>query len=167
MDVTSILLILAVLILTAAFVLQPFIGKQKRLNLAAGEVVENDLDHTRSALLAEKERALTSLQELDFDHSLHKIPEDQYPEQRAALLQQAATVFKQLEDLGFAQDAKPLRSVEKPPTAGSGYDELEDLIARRRAVKKDKSSGFCPHCGKPVSDNDRFCPKCGTTIHPE
>jgi NADH pyrophosphatase NudC (nudix superfamily) len=43
-------------------------------------------------------------------------------------------------------------------------DDLEDLIAARRAARKEKSAGFCPKCGKPVLRSDRFCPSCGKPI---
>ncbi len=35
------------------------------------------------------------------------------------------------------------------------------LIANRRRARSEKSSGFCPQCGKPIQKSDRFCPKCG------
>lgn len=43
-------------------------------------------------------------------------------------------------------------------------DELEQAIARRRRVRKEKAVGFCPRCGDPVHQSDRFCPKCGAQL---
>jgi hypothetical protein len=168
MDLASILLILTVLILTAAFVMRPFFDKKIRINqdsgiLAGAELAK--LEHTRSSLLAEKERAMNSLQELDFDHSLHKIPEELYPEQRAVLMRQAAGILKQLEEMGFVQESEAEQQKIMSTGPHDGYDELEELISRRRGEMTDKSTGFCPKCGKAVKESDRFCPKCGATIH--
>ena len=86
METTSILLILTVLLLVAAYIGRPFYIKDARysrkLNPADG-AAKDKLDHVHSSLLAEKERILSSIQELDFDYSLHKVPEDLYPDQRA------------------------------------------------------------------------------------
>ena len=43
-------------------------------------------------------------------------------------------------------------------------DDLEELLAARRAVRKEKSGGFCPNCGKPIMRSDRFCSACGKSI---
>jgi hypothetical protein len=168
MDLASILLILTVLILTAAFILRPLFEKRTRIDQAPDNLVDADqakFEHTRSSLLAEKERVLNSLQELDFDNSLNKIPEDLYPEQRSILMKQAAGILKQLDEMGFAQESETMQPESKPVEIHEGYDELEELISRRRGEMKEKSSGFCPRCGKPVKESDQFCPKCGAKIH--
>jgi len=43
-------------------------------------------------------------------------------------------------------------------------DKLEQMIASRRRARQEKTSGFCPKCGKPVQKSDHFCPKCGTKL---
>ena len=42
---------------------------------------------------------LTALSELDFDYTLGKIPEEDYPVQRTVLLQKGAGLLRQLDDL--------------------------------------------------------------------
>lgn len=169
METTSILLILTVLLLTAAFIGRPFFLKDSRykrkLNPVEGAAQEK-LDHIHSSLLAEKERVLSSIQELDFDQSLHKVPEDLYPIQRAELLQQAAGLLRELEDMGFPRESKSTLNSKNSIKSSAGYDELEEMIAKRRAEVKEKSTGFCPRCGKAIQESDRFCPKCGFTISP-
>jgi hypothetical protein len=44
------------------------------------------------------------------------------------------------------------------------YDEIEELIDKRRQKGKDKPGGFCPACGKPVLNSDHFCSSCGRPI---
>jgi|WetSurMetagenome_2_1015567.scaffolds.fasta_scaffold54232_3 hypothetical protein len=170
METTSVLLILTVLLLTAAFIGRPFFIKDARYarkaTLADGAAKEK-LDHIHSSLLAEKERILSSIQELDFDYSLRKVPEDLYPIQRTELLQLAAALLKQLEDMGFPHETKQLSNSQSSNKVNAGYDELEEMIAKRRTELKEKSSGFCPRCGRAIQENDRFCPKCGFTIAPK
>lgn len=43
-------------------------------------------------------------------------------------------------------------------------DDIEEVLAARRATRKEKSAGFCPKCGKPILRSDRFCPSCGKSI---
>ena len=50
------------------------------------------------ALLAERDRVVNALQELDFDFNLNKIPSEDYPVQRAALLQKGADILKKLDE---------------------------------------------------------------------
>jgi hypothetical protein len=169
METTSILLILTVLLLTAAFISRPFFMKDARYNrkvTPADGAAKERFDHLHSSLLAEKERILSSIQELDFDNSLRKVPEDLYPIQRAELLQQAAGLLKELEDMGFNQETKPKVNSMSSSKVTTNYDELEEMIAKRRIEIKEKSSGFCPRCGRAIQESDRFCPKCGFTITP-
>jgi rubrerythrin len=141
------------------------------------------VDQQLSSLLAERDRVINALQELDFDHSLGKIPSDDYPEQRAALVQRGADLLRQLdvynpeaadEDADArieavlvarraSQQAVPARKDLSRQEAESD-EQLEVLIATRRRQRQDKSAGFCPQCGRAVQKSDRFCPKCGASL---
>jgi hypothetical protein len=117
MDIGSLLLILALVILVGLFVARPLFDRK-------AEVVappSRQSDHQRSALLAEHDRILNALQELDFDHALGKIPEEEYPTQRALLLQQGAEALRQLDEL---QLQAPTQDAES---------RMEAAIAARRA----------------------------------
>lgn len=184
MDLGSLFLIFAVLVLVAAFVSRPFIMRE--FSTAGGKTVKQDdsLERKRSALLAEHERLLNALQELDFDQALGKIPAEEYPVQRAALLQTAAGVLRQLDSFAEQQpqqaaevrleaaiaahraDAGAADALTQPGGAqtNSEMDDIETLIAERRSARKEKSAGFCPRCGKPVQKSDVFCSKCGEKI---
>src|SRR5512134_1460717 len=91
MEITAILVSLALLILVAVYLYAPFVQRRAR------RVTEEE--HDLSALLAERDRVINSLQELDFDFKLGKIPAEDYPEQRAALLQKGADILRQLDEL--------------------------------------------------------------------
>ena len=170
MDIGALFLLLALLILIGLFVARPFM---ESLRAPAVEGQE------RSALLAERDRLLTALQEFDFDHTLGKIPAEDYPAQRAALLQRGAAILRQIDSLapsgapgGSAEDRieaavaasrADAAATTSIPT-GAADEDIEDLIARRRAARADKSAGFCPKCGKPILQSDAFCPACGRAL---
>lgn len=175
MELGAIFLLVLVVILTAMFVARPFWGKRRVLTVSAAE-------HETSSLLAERDRLLTALQELDFDHTLGKIPAEDYPAMRSGLLQNASETLRQLDVLqpqgaGVGKDAESRveaviaarradASDAKPAPAPVADEDLEELVAARRAERKEKAAGFCPQCGKPVLRSDRFCPQCGKSIQP-
>ncbi len=185
MDLGSIFLLLALLILVGLFVSRPLVERRR-----AEANAEPD-DRQRSALLAERDRVLIALQELDFDFALGKIPEQDYPLQRETLVHQGADVLRQLdamqpessEDDAEARleaaiaarraDAAASQKAGQRPVPGNGRkqvavaspdDDLEVLLANRRRVRQEKAGGFCPQCGGALQKSDRFCPKCGTKI---
>jgi hypothetical protein len=160
MEPAAIFLILIVLALILLFVTRPFFDRRVRTM---------DDNNDLSVLLAERERLLTALQELDFDQALGKIPAEDYPAQRAELLQKGAEVLRRLDAItpSTTKQASAIiqvaDSTPKPATPLSD-DDLEDLLAKRRTSRKDKTAGFCPKCGKPILQSDVFCPSCGSTL---
>jgi hypothetical protein len=171
MEISSIFLILAVLVLTGMYLYAPFTTRARRTR-----AIET---HEVSALKAERDRVINSLQELDFDFNLGKIPAGEYPDQRAALLQKGADILRKLDELAPVASSAVNAEVriEKATAAGradSGAktvifadsdDDLESMIASRRKEHKSKSAGFCPKCGKPVLVTDKFCPSCGKSLN--
>ncbi len=178
MDLGSIFLILGLLVLVGLFISRPFLGQKA--------TVVSPEEHEYSSLLAERDRVLTALQELDFDYTLGKIPEADYPAQRAAMLEHGAEVLRQLDasrvetsrdeaesrlEAAIAARRLDAARLQAAPNGASGRilllapdDNLEVLIASRRRERKEKSAGFCPQCGRPVQLSDRFCPKCGSML---
>lgn len=187
MDIASILLILAVAVLVAMYVSRPFFSRTPLAKNVDADPREREL----SALLAERDRLLTALQELEFDQALGKIPAEDYPEQRAALLAAGAEVYRKLDEM---EESTPATSAEDRleaavatrradaaahlgkykvteqtaaaaiSSAAKPEDDLEAQIAARRSRRQEKSAGFCPGCGNPVQKSDRFCPRCGKTL---
>jgi NADH pyrophosphatase NudC (nudix superfamily) len=190
MEIGSIFLILALLLLVSLFVGRPFLENQETL---VKETPIEELEHDRSSLLAERDRLITALRELDFDYQLGKVPEEDYPNQRAFLMQQGVEVLRQLDTLQTSEEnsfideqleaaiaARRLHS-QKAVLVGTGNgqnssglaagsivaspdDDLEVMLATRRRIRQDKSAGFCPKCGRPLQKSDHFCPKCGAKI---
>jgi hypothetical protein len=180
MDIGSILLILSLLILVVLFVARPLFDRRATI-IHTGS--DNREDHDRSALLAQRDRILDALQELDFDHDLGKIPEEDYPAQRAALMEEGMEALRWLDRLQLEADEQDIeRRLEAaisarraeagkeklPPSASPSVliadGEIEARLAARRRERADKSAGFCPQCGRPVQKSDRFCPACGKAL---
>jgi NADH pyrophosphatase NudC (nudix superfamily) len=168
MQITAIFFTLAILILVSIYLYAPFMEQRAR------RVTEDE--HELSTLLAERDRVINSLQELDFDYKLGKIPEEDYPSQRAGLLQRGADILRQIDTIApqpvAIQDVdvriekaiaarRADASVVRPELSD---DDVESMIAARHKSRKEKSSGFCPKCGKPVMISDRFCPSCGKSL---
>ena len=168
MELTAIFFSLAVLILVGMFLYAPFTEQRAR------QVTEEE--HELSALMAERDRVITSLQELDFDFKLGKIPDEDYPAQRASLLQKGADILRKIDSLApqpsSAQDTETrlekVIAVRRADGSAAQLeltdDDLESMISTRRKRHKDRSAGFCPKCGKPVMVTDRFCPSCGKSL---
>jgi len=170
MNIGAFLLVLAVFVLVGLYLYAPFLGR--------GRDLVEDEHREASTLMAERDRIVNALQELDFDFKLGKIPAEDYPAQRTALLQKGADVLRRLDEVappgGPMRRGDTLSRLERAAAAGGADapaagglisdDDLESLIAARRKDRKDKAAGFCPRCGKPVLVSDRFCPSCGKSL---
>ena len=165
MDIGSIFLILAVLILVAFFISKPFL--QGNTSSISAEEVEY------STLLAERDRIINALQELDFDYNLGKIPEGIYPSQRTSMLEKGAQILKKIDEYqgeselrdidSRLEDAIDLKRADGGEVGDNtiSNDELEEIISNHLRRRQGKTNGFCPQCGTPMQQSDRFCSKCG------
>lgn len=188
--VAALLLSLAVALLVGLFISRPFSrGNASHDKLIRPAAEESEM--RRSALLAERDRVLNALQDLDFDHTLGKIPAEDYPAQRSELLHAGAEALRALDELGgvgaatsaeerleaavaarradaVQAGAGPVAAVvaqagvRRPPAQVE--DDIEALVASRRRSRQEKAAGFCPKCGRPVARSDRFCSRCGATL---
>ncbi len=188
MDLGSLFIILSLTILVGIFVSRPLLdGKYVATDSTEPYSTEPPPDHDLSSLLAERDRLLNSLQELDFDAALGKIPPEDYPTQRASLLQRGAEVLRKIDTIslqdtmGESQSAEsriesvlaqrsmdgavPLKSDEASQSGTSpADDELEVMLANRRRRRQGQAAGFCHKCGGPIQKIDLFCPKCGVKV---
>jgi hypothetical protein len=158
MDLAAILFLVALLLAVSLYLVTPLMNNRV--------VRRSEETQEVSSLLAERERLLNALQELDFDFQLGKIPEEDYPDQRADLLQRGADVLKKLD----AQAAARPRLVPQSASATAeaegplSDDQIESMLAARRRARKTKAAGFCPRCGKSILVTDQFCPHCGKAL---
>ncbi len=168
MELGSLFLVLAVLVMVGIYLYAPFSSRARRVRASES--------HEVSSLKAERDRVINSLQELDFDFKLGKIPEEDYPEQRATLLQKGSDILRKLDELApvttsasnvearIEKAAAAKRADSSAAETQVSDDDLESMIAARRKEHKSKSAGFCPKCGKSVLVTDKFCPSCGKAV---
>ena len=173
----SIFLLLAFTVLVVLFISRPFFEAKASSVGYASASEEHDL----SSSLADRDRILNTLHELDFDYDLGKIPEEDYQQQRSILLEEGVLTLKTLDEMqGDAGER-------------AGEDRIEtELMTRRQQLDTGldgaqvKGAGNRPGTGTPVNDSpvqhdpndeleamlaDRrrtrqekaagFCPKCG------
>ncbi|MBN2045003.1 MAG: zinc ribbon domain-containing protein [Anaerolineales bacterium] len=160
MDVGSILLLLALVVVVGAFIASPLRGGRKRS-------LQPEINIELSELLAERERVLEALAELDFDNEMGKVPETLYPVQREALVKRGAAVLRLLDEhtLEIKDERAEILKIEYDRS-----DSIEAKIAARRMVKpsdfarKDTKDNFCANCGAKLRLDDKFCPGCGQKL---
>jgi zinc-ribbon domain len=148
MEIGSILLALALVLLVVAFVARPFLEKA----LPQGEVGR------ASDLVTQREAILTELRDLDFDHTTGKLAEDDYQSQRTRLMAKGAEILRAIDQLPSA--------VEPSRVPDSMDAEIELRIAKRRqaVTGEAKAKSQCPNCHKPIQASDNFCPSCGAKL---
>ena len=195
----SLFLILALALIVGMFIARPLISG---FTAGAGDDASGDDDpsggdlsgndkqareHERSALLAERDRLLTALQDLDFDNALGKVPAEEYPRQRASLLKAGAETLRRLDELSAANDGAATGGAGAPSRA-SAEDRLEAAIAARRADSRGAGAAQAQTAAAVYADSNGsnardelenliasrkrerkesaggFCPKCGKPV---
>ena len=181
MDLGSLLLGLALLLLVAFIVARPIL---ERRDMPDQEISRAD------QLVAERESLLAALRDLDFDHATGKISDEDYTPQRAQFVAQGVAILKHLDALGpalpehavSAEDeieravaARRRSSLERRATpAARAVQSADDLIeaavaARRKPAPAQRPAPApdgvtCSNCGALAKPGDRFCPKCGRVL---
>jgi len=153
MDIGSVFVILGIFLLAGLFVIRPFFDQERK--------GEDRVRHRYSHLIAEKERLLAAIQELDLDLELKKISPEDHTKKRSQLTVEAAQVLRELDQL---KGVKPGLQADSASAGGGELDELEALISSRRKEIKGSAAVFCPHCGEQVQADDQYCTYCGEKI---
>jgi hypothetical protein len=149
MDPASVLVVVAMFLLAAAFISRPLAREE-------GRPIEEG-ERRLSALYAEQDQILALLYELDTDFAMGKILPEDYQRQRAERLTRGADVLKEIDQLAA-----------RPPASGDGREadleaRLEKEVARIRQTLG-PSAGYCGECGSPLAGSDKYCPRCGTPV---
>lgn len=173
MDSAAFFFSLALLVLVGIYLYAPLAQRNAR------PVTEEE--HEVSALMAERERILNALQELDFDFKLGKIPGEDYPLQRSALLKKGADILRRLDEIAPERTQQNIETrieraiavrraeharVKATPITDPVFtsDKVEAMIAARRRSRGKKSVRLCPTCANSVMPSDRFCSSCGQAL---
>ena len=151
MTFSSVLIIVFIFVLSGLFISRPF--------LVESEIRGRSSSSRYDSLIAEKERLLSAIEELDLELDLKKISSKEHTRNRDILLVEAAEVLKQLDKV-----QKPDKGKKKVIDQSIAQDDLEKMIAARREELRSEKSNLCPACGKPVLESDQFCSHCGEAL---
>jgi len=151
MEFGSVLIVIFIFLLSGLYILRPF--------LISTDTGGGAGSTTRDLLVAEKERLLLAIEELDLEFELKKISSDEHTRNREVLLVEAVTVMKELDNLPKNEAAK-----RKETATVRESDNLEKMIADRRKQLKGDKSIKCPHCGEAVDKDGQFCSHCGGAL---
>jgi len=166
MDLATVVVLAAMLILTAAFIARP---------LAAGEgQAVGESERRLSALAARQDQILAFLSELDADFAMGKILPEDHQQQRSEWLTRGVGVLQEIDQLREVPEQSALEAHLEEEVArlraGPGGETTSDLEARlesevaRLRGGLGATSGFCGNCGRPLGSGDRFCSNCGTPV---
>jgi hypothetical protein len=139
-------IVLAILITAAALLVVAYPILSKGSTAKPASTAQESLDE----LLGQRDAAMQALRELNFDHRMGKISDEDFAMFELNLKQHAADTLRAL-DQWEAQTADDLDA------------DLERAIAARRSHLA-ASTQACPSCGRAAADEDRFCATCGTAL---
>ena len=141
MSIGAILVGIALLVLSGAFVARPLF-KQARLAPA----LQNPLAAQRDAVYA-------LIRELDSDHAEGKFNAEDYAAQRERYVGQGVEILQQLDEL------------DRPAMLD---DEIEARVLAlrqgRAPASADGQARFCTNCGQQATPQHDFCAGCGTEL---
>ena len=154
MDIGSILVALGVLAVVTAYLARPLVERR--------DPSDSEGSHQVSVLLAERDRVLSALQDLDMDHSMGKVSDDHYTRQRRELVQEGAQILRRLDEQ-HGQSGEPAAD-----SMSSLAAEIEaEVEALRQTSPNQDERSFCPACGQRIQEADRYCPRCGEPLAEE
>jgi hypothetical protein len=158
MEIFTGLLSLIVVLMVAAYIVQPFFSNRRGDGRGRAGHRPASVLRRRADLLARRNEIYRAIRDLDFDYQTNKVSDEDYDGQRHALVAQGVEVLQQL-------DALPVLD-ESPET-----DPIEAAVAALRAgaaapgaAVEAGQAGFCGQCGAPVYAGDRFCGACGAAL---
>lgn len=139
-------IILAILLTAAALLAVAYPILFKGSAAAQATTAEEALDE----LLAQRDAAIQALRELNFDHRMGKISDEDFTVFERNLKQNAAETLRALDEW----EAQADNAIDQ---------DTERAIAARRS-QLTAGSRTCPSCGRVAADADRFCASCGTAL---
>ena len=167
----EIIIILAIVILTAVFIALPFFRKSTEVENPIEQVsnpVKSPSLIELKKLNSEKELLYTALNDIEFDYGLGKLSRKDYDELKRDYKTKAASILKEIDEISKGVHSTELEDrLEKEITAirksrSADENEIEEEILKARKQSDDKNKFLtCVNCGRQYSAGDLFCSRCG------
>ena len=143
------------LMLTAiAAVAWPLLNSAK-----SAAAVDGELSPEIEELAGQRDAAYRAIKELEFEHQLGNLSQQDYETLRERYRGEAASILRRIDQTRLPQkEAVPVASAS-PPTAGA---QRPPKAAPAPAPAADGRA--CPACRKPAPAGDRFCWHCGAAL---
>ena len=151
--------VLAAILIGGAFYLValPILQHARRVSTPPSMTLEQErLDD----LLANRDAAFQALRELNFDHRVGKITDEDFVAFEAHLKRNAAGTLRALDEWEGEAGDDPDQAVEQAIQA-----RRQTLVTEDDANRPSVNDGrICSNCGKPAFAGDRFCGGCGAPL---
>jgi hypothetical protein len=130
-------------------------------------------DDRLTDLLTRKDTALRALKDLEFDHQVGKINDEDYQRFHERLSRQAVGLLQQIEritpesaqlDEQMEAEIAKLRRVEASPRTVVTATAVPTPIGGNGVAATAGAVRFCTECGTPLTPSFKFCANCGTPI---
>lgn len=127
-------------------------------------------------LEVQKDSLYSAIRDIDLDHGLGKLTQEDYDDLRRKYRLEAASVLKEIDSITNSSGLQDLDSeieaeISKSRTTAtesSLEDEIEKEISSARtgqpSVFSAPASLSCPACGSEINADDLFCSKCGEKL---
>jgi len=158
---TTLFLALLISAGAAAYVLWPLLSRS-----APDVPVEDD---RLTDLISRKDSVLAAIKDLEFDHQVGKLSDDDFQRFDARLRQQAVAYLQQIDKLApqsaqldeaLEAEIVRLRKTHVAPAANGRVA----TVAVATAMAEKPVDRFCTNCGQPLAPEHKFCAHCGTAV---
>lgn len=112
-------------------------------------------DSELNRLLSKKETTLEAIRELEFDHAVGSLSDEDYQELKEKYERKAISVLKNLKEAG---------AVGVNDRDGEDSRRLAKVVRARQGERRRAGGSACRNCGAPHGDEDRFCASCGAEL---
>ena len=118
-------------------------------------------------LYARRDTLYASIRELEFDHQVGKITDEDYKRLRARLTREAADLLRHIEEVKSTQSAVRERleaRVRDLLQRTSAAVQATTPVADAASPPVAEEPRFCTQCGAPLVPGARFCSQCGAAV---
>jgi rRNA maturation endonuclease Nob1 len=167
MSLGAILVGLGLLLLSVFAITEPWRRPPGPAQAPKTPVAASVLQAAPPALEAQRDAAYAALADLDFDHSLGKLNEEDYRTVRARLLAQAVAALREL-DATAADIESQVEALVRSRRAALQTNGRVQNVQRSAAPRSNNQNApvtlYCVGCGAVLGPDDHFCGKCGTPV---